>query len=96
MYRAPDGRLCVEIRDTGIGISREYLPHLFEQFSQEQLGNTRRYQGSGLGLALTRKYLELNGAEISVQSEKGKGTTFTIHFSRESEDENLSRRGPPE
>ncbi len=96
LYRAPDGRLCVEIRDTGIGISREYLPHLFEQFSQEQLGNIRRYQGSGLGLALTRKYLELNGAEISVQSEKGKGTTFTIHFSRESEDESLSRRGPPE
>jgi len=91
LYRAPDGRLCVEIGDTGIGISREYLPHLFEQFSQEQVGNTRRYQGSGLGLALTRKYLELNGAEISVQSEKGKGTTFTIHFSRESEDESLSR-----
>jgi len=91
-YRAPDGRLCVEIRDTGIGISREYLPHLFEPFSQEQLGNTRQYQGSGLGLALARKYLELNGAQISVQSEKGKGTTFTIHFSRESEDESLSRR----
>ena len=89
-YRAPDGRVCLEIRDTGIGISAEYLSHLFEPFSQEQLGNARRYQGSGLGLALTRKYLEMNGAEISVQSEKGKGTIFTVHFSRESEDQSLS------
>jgi PAS domain S-box-containing protein len=85
LYRAADRRLCLEIRDTGIGISEEYLPHLFEPFSQEQSGGKREFQGSGLGLALTRRYLELNGAEISVQSEKGKGTTFTIHFSRESD-----------
>ena len=85
LYRATDARLCLEIRDTGIGISEEYLPRLFQPFSQEQSGIVRKFQGSGLGLALTRKYLELNGAEISVQSEKGKGTTFTIRFSQESE-----------
>ena len=45
-YRAPDGRLCVEIRDTGIGISRKYLPHLFEPFSQEQMG---QYTPTGPG-----------------------------------------------
>jgi CheY-like chemotaxis protein len=85
LYRATDGRLCLEIRDTGMGISEEYLPRLFQPFSQEQSGPMRKFQGSGLGLALARKYLELNGAEISVQSEKGKGTTFTIRFSQESE-----------
>jgi signal transduction histidine kinase len=85
LYRAADGRLCLEIRDSGIGISEEYLLHLFEPYSQEQSEGKREFQGSGLGLALTRKYLELNGAEISVQSEKGKGTTVTIHFSRESD-----------
>jgi CheY-like chemotaxis protein len=58
---------------------------LFEPFSQEQTGDARIFQGTGLGLALARRYLELNGAEISVQSEKGKGATFTIHFSQESE-----------
>ena len=85
LYRGTGARLCLEIRDTGIGISEGYLPRLFQPFSQEQSGIGRKFQGSGLGLALTRKYLELNGAEISVQSEKGKGTTFTIRFSQESE-----------
>jgi PAS domain S-box-containing protein len=90
LYRATDARLCVEIRDTGIGISQEYLSRLFQPFSQEHSGDARKFQGSGLGLALTRKYLELNGAEISVQSEKGEGTTFTIRFSWESEAESRS------
>jgi two-component system, sensor histidine kinase len=90
LYRATDASLCLEIRDTGIGISQEYLPRLFQPFSQEHSETARKFQGSGLGLALTRKYLELNGAELSVQSEKGKGTTFTIHFSRESEVEKRS------
>lgn len=92
LTRAGDGRLCLEIRDSGIGISRDYLPHLFEPFSQEQSGDTRAFQGSGLGLALTRRYLEFNRAEIAVQSEKGKGTSFTIYFSRESEAESLSEQ----
>ncbi len=92
LYRTPDGTLCLEIRDTGMAISEEYLPHLFEPFSQERSGSSRQFQGSGLGLALTRKYLELNGATISVQTEKGKGTTFTIHFSRESEAGNPSHK----
>ena len=92
LYRATDGTLCLEIRDTGIGISEEYLSHLFEPFSQEHSGTVRQFQGSGLGLALTRKYLELNGAKISVQTEKDKGTAFTIHFSRQSEADNPSQQ----
>jgi len=92
LYRASDGRLWLEIRDTGIGVSEEYLPHLFEPFSQERSDIGRQFQGTGLGLALTRNYLELNGSKISVQTEKGKGTTFTIHFSREGEAGNRSHQ----
>jgi signal transduction histidine kinase/ActR/RegA family two-component response regulator len=90
LYRVADGGLCVAVSDTGIGISEEYLPKLLEPFSQEHAGYTRQFQGSGLGMALTRRYLELNGAMISVRSEKGTGTTFTIQFSRDSENRELS------
>jgi CheY-like chemotaxis protein len=92
LYRASDGTPILEIRDTGIGISEEYLPHLFEPFSQERSGLARPFQGSGLGLALTRRYLELNGASISVKTEQGQGTTFTIHFAPESDGKSRSRR----
>ena len=76
------GALCLEVRDTGVGIDPSYLPHIFDVFSQENPGLTRRYEGVGLGLSLVRKYLELNGAELKVMSEKNKGSTFTIRFAR--------------
>ncbi len=70
--------ILIDITDTGVGISKDYLPRLFEPFTQEEEGYSRRFEGNGLGLALTKKYIELNGAEISVKSSKGKGTTFTV------------------
>ncbi|HSD09743.1 MAG TPA: HAMP domain-containing sensor histidine kinase [Candidatus Binatia bacterium] len=78
--RSADGRLSIEVRDTGVGIDPAYLPHLYEAFSQEKLGSARPFEGSGLGMALAREFLELNGAAISVESQKGKGTRFAIHF----------------
>lgn len=72
--------LCIEVADTGIGIDSSYLTKLFVPFSQEQSGYTRRFEGSGLGLALVDKYLTLNGARLSVKSEKGAGSKFTIHL----------------
>ncbi|MGH7818783.1 MAG: ATP-binding protein, partial [Candidatus Binatia bacterium] len=57
-----------------------FLPRLFEPFVQEDGGFSRPFEGSGLGLALTRRYLELNGAAIGVESEKGRGSVFTIRF----------------
>lgn len=72
--------LKVDIIDTGIGIAEEYIPHLFTAFTQEQQGYTRKYDGNGLGLALVKKYCEINKADIQVESEKGKGTKFTITF----------------
>ena len=75
--------LCLEVRDTGVGIDAKYLPHIFEAFSQENPGLTRRFEGVGLGLSLVRKYLELNGAQIAVTSKKNKGSRFTIRFARD-------------
>ncbi len=70
----------VEIKDTGIGISNEFLPKMFQLFSQEENGYSRSYDGNGLGLALVKKYCELNNAEILVESKKEEGSIFTIIF----------------
>jgi PAS domain S-box-containing protein len=73
--------LRVSVIDTGIGISKEYIPNLFKPFTQEEQGYTRRYEGNGLGLALIEKYCALNHGSISVESEKDKGSKFTVVFS---------------
>ncbi len=74
-------KIEIEIADTGIGISKDYLPRVFDPFSQEEGGYSRSYEGNGLGLALTKKYIELNNSIISVESEKGIGTTFKVSLS---------------
>lgn len=66
------------ISDTGIGMSPEYLPKLFDTFSQEDSSATNRYGSSGLGMAITKNFVELMNGNIEVQSEKGKGTAFTV------------------
>ena len=75
-----DGELELQVRDSGIGIRAEDMAHLFVEFHQLDSGNDRRYPGSGLGLALTRKLVELQGGRIEVSSEFGRGTTFTVHL----------------
>jgi PAS domain S-box-containing protein len=66
------------IKDTGIGIKSEDLPRLFRDFEQLDSGSSRRYEGSGLGLALTKGFVELQGGTISVESQYGVGTTFLV------------------
>ncbi|MBR6229731.1 MAG: response regulator, partial [Eubacterium sp.] len=66
------------IRDTGIGMSREYLPKLFETFSQEDTNATNKYGSSGLGMAITKNIVEMMDGTIHVDSMKGMGTTFTV------------------
>jgi protein-histidine pros-kinase len=66
------------VSDTGIGIRREDFDKLFVEFQQLDSGSTRRYEGTGLGLALTKKIIEFQRGSISVQSEPGKGSTFTV------------------
>ena len=75
-----DGKLLVKIKDTGIGISEEYLKTIFKPFSQEEQGYTRSFEGNGLGLALVKNYCDLNKAEIFVESLKGKGSVFMVKF----------------
>ena len=72
--------LCVDIKDSGIGIKKDFLPMLFSPFTQESYNPTNSYEGTGLGLALVRKYVEINNGQISVKSVKEKGTTFTVTF----------------
>jgi signal transduction histidine kinase len=71
-------RFKLVVQDTGIGMKTEDLRRLFKEFEQLDPGATRRYEGTGLGLALTQKILELQGGTIDVESEVGKGSRFTV------------------
>ncbi|MBQ8072229.1 MAG: response regulator [Clostridia bacterium] len=75
-----DGKstLCFTISDTGIGMSREFLPRLFDTFSQEDSSTTNKYGSTGLGMAITRSIVEMMNGHIDVTSEKGVGTTFLV------------------
>lgn len=66
------------ISDTGVGMSRDYLPKLFETFSQEESGAANSYGSSGLGMAITKNIVDMMNGKIEVESEKGKGTTFEV------------------
>ncbi|NWF89825.1 MAG: HAMP domain-containing histidine kinase, partial [Ignavibacteriaceae bacterium] len=68
----------LKVRDSGVGISADYLDHLYLPFSQEDLNLSRNYEGNGLGLAITKRYIEKLGGSLLVDSIKGVGTTFTI------------------
>ena len=68
------------VKDTGIGIDREYLPRIFDAFTQEDGAATNRYGGTGLGLTITKNIVELMNGTISVESTKGAGSTFTVQI----------------
>jgi len=72
--------VAIEFADTGIGISEEFRPYLFEDFKQESDGLTREHEGSGLGLSITKQLVEAMDGTISVESEPGEGSIFTISF----------------
>ena len=66
------------IADTGIGMSKEYLPRIFDPFTQEDSSSTNQYGSTGLGMPITKRLVELMNGTIEVESEKGIGTTFTV------------------
>ncbi len=82
--RDNNNSLYVEIDDTGIGMHEDFIKKLFRPFSQEEIGYKRRYEGLGLGLALVKKYCDLNNASIDIKSAKGEGTTIIITFNSSS------------
>jgi len=80
--RNDENNLTVNFTDTGIGISKRFIPHLFTTFSQEDQGHARKFEGNGLGLALVKSYCDLNNAIIDVKSTKGVGSEFTVVFTK--------------
>ena len=73
-------RYRIIVRDTGIGISEDYLPHIFDSFTREQSTLVNRTQGTGLGLAITARIVEQRGGTISVRSKLGEGSEFTVEL----------------
>ncbi len=75
--------ICYRIKDTGIGMSEEFQKKLFDEFAQEENGVRTQYKGTGLGMPISKKYVELMGGTITVDSRKGVGTTFTVEIPME-------------
>jgi len=76
--RQADGSVEISVTDTGIGIAPDDQPKIFEEFRQVGGENAKRIEGTGLGLTLAKKFVELHGGRIWVTSEVGKGSTFTF------------------
>ena len=75
------------VSDTGIGMSKEYLTRIFESFTRERNGTKSEIQGTGLGMSIVKKYVDLLGGTIDVESELGKGSTFTVTLKHKIADE---------
>ena len=73
--------LRMEIKDNGIGMSEEFLQHIFEPFTQEQRSSRTHYKGTGLGMAITKKLVDQMHGSLDVESERGKGSTFIVRLS---------------
>jgi signal transduction histidine kinase len=72
--------VVLAVADTGIGISEDFLPELFEAFKQESEGLQREHEGTGLGLSIAKELVDLMDGTITVDSQKGEGTTFTVRL----------------
>jgi signal transduction histidine kinase len=73
-----NGSMKLAVSDTGIGMNKEALTYIFEEFRQVDMSTTRKYGGTGLGLAIVKRLTNLLGGDIAVESEEGKGTKFTV------------------
>jgi len=81
-------QLTFEIKDTGIGMNKEYLNQIFNKFSQEEGSAARRFEGTGLGMTITKEMIHLMGGDCDIQSEKGRGTTVIFNLTLPVGDEN--------
>ena len=83
IHEEGSAKLVIKVSDTGVGIKRDDIPLIFEEFKQLSEGFTKDFQGSGLGLSITKKFVQLLGGTIRVESHLGKGSTFIITFPTE-------------
>ena len=77
-----DWYVRIDITDTGIGMDPDFLPQVFDEFSQESTGHGRSFEGSGLGLAIVKGLVDLMKGRIEIESTKGKGTRFSVYIPR--------------
>jgi signal transduction histidine kinase len=75
--------ITLSVADTGIGMTPEQMGNLFHEFSQADASTTRKYGGTGLGLAISKRFCQMMGGDITVESEPGKGSVFTVRLPRE-------------
>ena len=80
LLRREGPRVALDVRDTGLGIPAADLPHLFERFYRAESGRGRTHEGTGIGLALVQELVKLHGGDVSVTSEPGSGSTFTVRL----------------
>ena len=81
------------VADTGVGMSEEFVERIFDEFSQEENGARTQYKGTGLGMAITKRYVDLMGGTISVESKKGEGSTFLVELPLEVTEESRVQKG---
>lgn len=75
-----ESEILITVSDTGLGISQKHLPYIFDRFWQVDGTSRRKYQGAGIGLALVKELVEIQGGTVAVASEEGKGTTFSVRL----------------
>jgi signal transduction histidine kinase len=75
-------RVCDADAQSGIGMTSEQMGKLFQEFSQAEATTTRKYGGTGLGLAISKRFCQMMGGDITVESEPGRGSTFTMRVPR--------------
>ena len=88
--------ICYRISDTGIGMSEEFVEHIFEEFSQEESNARTQYKGTGLGMTITKRYVDLMGGSIFVESKKNEGSTFVVEIPMElTEESKVQKQSVP-
>ena len=76
------GYVTIAVADTGIGMTPEQMGKLFQEFPQASSSTASKYGGTGLGLAISKRFCQMMGGDITVESEPGRGSTFTIRLPR--------------
>lgn len=92
-YDGVSATFCIEVEDNGIGMSPEFLEHIFEPFTQEEIGARSTYQGTGLGMSIAKSLVELMGGKLEVESTRDVGTKFTLQLALKVDNQEWDQEG---